>query len=176
MNFAKDRLVVQCGNYTSQHLNSEVRKIQAMKVIQSNGLYFVDGQGFTARDPKLATKIAPADVECRVKCARAFGLLAQVEDAPAQVSYGVVYIRKGDVNGVQINKQAPNARVGATDPSKRRFATEQEAITHGSRFNVRKARKGDQPGTAGHRGFFIVETNDPVNSAVNPATGLTNSL
>ena len=78
--------------------------------------------------------------------------------------------------GAVLNKLAPDANAGQVDPSKRRFATFDEAVMHGSRFAARRKDRKDSDGTAGHKGFFVVETNDAVNSAINWKTGLTNPL
>lgn len=139
----------------------------------TNGNYFVLGQGFTAPLVSAASLLSNEQVASALNV----GFTGTVEEV-ATKSFAVVYIRKGDANGTTLNKQAPNANLGQVDPSKRRFETRDEAIIHGSRFATRRARKSDPvgSGTAGHIGFYVIETNDPVNSAVNPATGLTNSL
>lgn len=131
----------------------------------SSGLYFVKGQGFTAKTQATASQLTAGEVDC----ARGLGYVGTTEAVPVRKSWGVCYVRATDLNGTAVK---PNKR----NPSERRFATKQEAVTHGSRFNVRRKRKGDSAGTANHVGFYVVETNDPVNAAINPQTGLTNSI
>lgn len=144
-------------------------------VLKNNqGQYFVDGRGFNGTKQD-ATRINEDQADCKIKCAAAFGVSAITEDVTK--SWAVVYIRKNDsVSLTSVNKLAPNAAAGQFDPSKRRFATDTEAKVHAGRFHARRAKRGDAPGTAGHIGAFVVETNDPVNSFVNFTTGLTNSL
>lgn len=146
-----------------------------MKLLRNIKGYFVDGLGFSGTQAN-ATRINEDDVPCIQKCAARMGHgETSVEDAPNR-SFAVTYIRKGDVKDGQLDKQAPNTALGQLDPSRRRFATFEEARVHGSRFHVRRHNRGDAPGSAGHVGFFITETNDPVNAKVNPETGLTNPL
>jgi hypothetical protein len=144
---------------------------------EPNGRFFVRGKGFVAQNKNEATQFQSAeDAAKAVGCAAEFGIQAHMEEV-LSISFGVVYIRRKDVtaNG-ELDKQKADRALNEQDPSRRRFATFEEARIHGSRFHVRRAKRGDAPGTAGHRGFYIVETNDPVNAAVNPATGLTNPV
>ncbi len=141
------------------------------------GLYFVVGAGFSG-SIKDATQVESCDVAGIQACAKNMGISPTfVGSAPVNKSFAVVYIRRNDVdaNG-KIVQHEPNAALGQRNPSRRRFATLAEAITHGSRFAERRANRGDKAGTAGHRGFYFVETNDPVNAEVNPVSGLTNSI
>jgi len=111
-----------------------------------------------------------------VACLKNVGIVGSVEELVT--SYAVVYIRKGEgerlLKGLGKNPANPNA--GQVDPSKRRFATRDEADQHGSRFRTRKANASDAEGSAGHEGFFVVETSDPVNAKINWKTGLTNPV
>jgi hypothetical protein len=142
-----------------------------LKQVGYPGYYFLKGKGFTASKAG-ASVLSEQDIACAAN----LGYTGVSEALP--VSFGVVYIRKGEgqrlLAGLGKNPANPNA--GQVDPSKRRFATRDEADTHGSRFRTRKANAGDAEGSAGHEGYFVVETNDPVNSAVNWKTGLTNSI
>ena len=141
----------------------------------ANGGYFVQGRGFVGAKAA-ATQLTDEVASNLLQSAAAFGLEASSEEV-ANRSFGVVYIRRKDVTAEGgVAKQPANRALNEVDPSKRRFGTMEEAITHGSRFHVRRAKKGDAPGSAGHRGFYVVETTDPVNAAVNPDTGLTNSI
>ncbi len=137
-----------------------------------NGKFFVKGQGFTACTKNTASVLSNGEIAC------AAGLGYNGTAVEAILSYAVVYIRKGE--GVKLlnggSKNTPDINKGQVDPSKRRFATEDEAWKHGTRARERRANQGDQKGTAGHEGFFVIETSDPVNSAVNWKSGLTNSL
>ncbi len=136
----------------------------------------VSGKGFTATKASDASKFSESEVECKLACAADLGYSVtkvEVQDS----SWGVTYIRKGYLGtDGKITQKAPDRNKGEIDPSKRRFATRKEAIQHGSRFAERRATKGDQPGTAGHIGFYVAETNDPVNAEINWTTGLTNAL
>lgn len=137
----------------------------------AKGLYFVNGSGFVG-----LKSTASALDESKVACLTGLGFTFKQEDA--YQSFGVVYIRKGEgvrlLNGLGKNPAQPG--LGQVDPSKRRFATRDEADQHGSRFRTRKANAGDAEGSAGHEGYFVVETTDPVNSTVNWKSGLTNSI
>lgn len=142
------------------------------------GLFYAEGSGFTAKTAAEATRLDAESAECNSACAKKMGFGQVTTEALADKSFGVVYIRKGDLDGQSLDKQAPNAALNQFDPSPRRFATFDEARIHGSRFHVRRADRGDarNSGTCSHRGFYIVDTTDPVNSSVNPATGLTNPI
>lgn len=141
----------------------------------ANGLYLVQGKGFIANKAG-ATRFDSAEASDKLVSASDVGIVANLEEVT--VSYSVVYIRRKDIkaDGVGLAKKMPDSSLNEIDPSKRRFATEDEAWQHGSRARERKANKNDAPGSAGHRGFYVVETTDPVNSAINWKTGLTNSL
>lgn len=146
--------------------------------IKYGSMFFVANKGAQAYNQKDATAYTQDEANKVIESLKLVGYQASaislVEVLP--VSHSVVYIRKGDTSGTQVYKQTPNANLGQTDPSSRRFATRNEAIAHGQRFHERVAKAGDKPGTAGHIGYFLIETNDPVNATVNPLTGKTNSL
>ncbi len=137
-----------------------------------NGRYFITGAGFTGTVEQ-ATKLNQG----AVTCATNLGFIGTAEEVKA-ASFAVVYIRKGEgarlLSG--LGKNTADANKGQVDPSKRRFATFDEAVQHGIRFSARRKAAGDKPGSAGHEGFFVVESFDAVNSAINWKTGLTNSL
>ncbi len=142
------------------------------KLKGANGLYFVQGAGWTG------TEATASILTCEnISCLAGVGFTGTKVEVKTR-SYGVVYIRKGEGQNLLAGKGkgSPNAALGQIDPSKRRFATSDEAWQHGSRAQERRAHRGDKPGTAGHEGFFVVETYDAVNSAVNWKSGLTNSL
>lgn len=133
----------------------------------ASGLYLVIGKGFVGTKAE-ASQFAADEVACQIKCAANYGVTAVAEALPQHKSFGVCYVRIGDRNAdgsIQPNK---------LNPSRRRFATFDEARIHGSRFHVRKARWQAAVGSAGHIGFYVIETTDPVNSVVNQKTGLTN--
>jgi hypothetical protein len=149
-------------------------------VIKNNkdGKFFVLGAGFTATEAKDATRFDDNDTLFNIEVGLgAGGFDFEAVDAP-QVSFSVVYIRKGEGKRLLAGqgKAKADGNKGQVDPSKRRFATIEEAIVHGSRFYTRRAKAGDEQGTAGHEGFFVVETNDPVNATINPLTQLTNTI
>lgn len=161
-----------CTIQQPQHSGNRVRRNKTMsKTILKNGagLYYVEGSGFTASSPSAATAMSSDQADCTIKCAAKFGTTGVVtESAPASVSYAVCYVRNAD-------RQADGSIVAnVNNPSRRRFASEAGARTHGARFHVRKARWGAAPGTAGHVGFYVIKTNDPVNAFINLKTGLTN--
>ncbi len=137
------------------------------------GRYFVLGSGFTASTKTSASKLT----EAQVIAARALGFEPSVTEN-VSVSFAVNYIRKGDVTWIRkgdvtwAGTVLPNVR----NPSKRRFATREEANQHGSRFAVRRAKGSNVDGSAGHVGFYVTESSDPVNASVNWSTGLTNKL
>ncbi len=144
---------------------------------KQSGLYFVQGKGFIARTQNEATRLCNETAVATQECAARFGQETSTIEEVANVSWAPVYIRGTDkvsLTGVTKNPAQPN--LGQVDPSKRRFATFKEAAIHAGRFYVRRARRTDakDSGTAGHVGAFVVETNDPVNSSVNPETGLSN--
>ncbi len=137
---------------------------QYLKGTQS-GKFFVLGAGFVARSTKEASVLTDA----QVTAARSLGFEPS-EVVKVASSFGVNYIREGDQNGD--GSIAANKR----NPSKRRFATKDEAIQHGSRFSERRKAAGDEAGTAGHIGFYVTPSCDAVNAAINWKTGKTNSL
>lgn len=142
-----------------------------------SGLFFVEGVGFFATKASEATTLCGDSADCTIACCAKLGITG-ISKVVASKSWAVVYIRQGE--GIKLlnggAKNAADANKGQVDPSKRRFATRDEAIQHGSRFDTRRKDRGDAPGTAGHEGFFVIETSDPVNAAVNWKTGLTNPL
>lgn len=141
------------------------------KLKGSNGLYFVEGSGWTGTEAK-----ASVLTDAQLSCLASLGFTGT--KVAAITSYAVVYIRKGE--GVKLlaghGKNPADANKGQVDPSRRRFATEDEAWQHGSRARERKANRGDKAGTAGHEGYFVIPTSDPVNSVINWKSGLTNPL
>lgn len=134
-------------------------------LLGSNGYWFVKGQGFTARTQKDASVVGNDDITCLTNLGFVF-----TAKAPLVVSFAVCYVRKDDLNA------NGTVRPNAKNPSRRRFATRDEAHQHGSRFAERKAQGSNVPGSAGHVGFYVIETNDPVNATINWKTGLTNPL
>lgn len=131
-----------------------------------SGLWFVLGAGFTAVAQKSASRMTQAQVDG----AKAAGFEPATAYEVKVTSYAVNYIREGDIDN------AGNVKPNTKNPSKRRFATRDEANQHGSRFGARKAAANAPEGSAGHIGYYVTETNDPVNASVNWKTGLTNSL
>ena len=99
-----------------------------------------------------------------------YGRFLRKEDQPSpaqakalrnqRYSFAVSYIRAKDlVAGGAINANKNN-------PSKRRFATVEEANQHGSRFTVIEE----------HLGFYVTRTNDRPTDWVNGKTGKTNPV
>lgn len=127
----------------------------------TNQRWFVQGSGFTASRREEASAIGCEQVN-------ALATLGFDITVSSSESFAVCYVRKEDLYD--------DGSVGDNDknPSPRRFATEDEARIHGSRFHVRKAKGSNVPGSAGHVGFYVIKTEDPVNAKVNPETGLTN--
>lgn len=134
-------------------------------LIGSNGYWFVKGDGFKAASQNDASIVTDADISCLTN----LGFVFKAK-APLVTSFAVCYVRKDDLNA------NGTVRPNAKNPSRRRFATRDEAHQHGSRFAVRKAKGSDVEGSAGHVGFYVIETNDPVNATINWKTGLTNPL
>lgn len=122
--------------------------------------------GFTAETACKASKLEEADLDRLDN----LGFDFEEQELQEHKSWAVCYVRHENLDG------SGNVIADRRNPSRRRFATKDEAIAHGSRFDKRVARKGDKPGTAGHCGFYVIQTNDPVNATVNPRTGLTNPL
>jgi hypothetical protein len=133
-----------------------------------NGLFLVSGKGFVASKQSGATKFSADDAKAAQECAANLGVSTSLVEVKVS-SYAVNYVRGINLKNGTVEKDERN-------PSKRRFATRDEAIQHGSRFAERRANAGDQPGTAGHIGFYVTETTDPVNAAINWKTGLTNPV
>jgi hypothetical protein len=131
----------------------------------ASGLFFVLGVGFIAADKNKASQLTNDQIAGAV--AAGFGPATKIE---VVVSYAVNYIRQTDLDANLVVK------ANAKNPSSRRFATRDEANQHGSRFNVRKAAKGAPEGSAGHIGYYVTESTDPVNAVINWKTGLTNPL
>lgn len=145
-----------------------------MKVVLKgvrNGLFFVEGSGFSASTIKTATQLCSGNAAETQACLKRAGLgESTVVNVPNDVSYAVNYVRLGDIRldgSVQRNDK---------NPSRRRFATRKETNQHASRFAVRKAKGSDVAGSAGHIGAYVIETTDPVNATINWATGLTNPI
>lgn len=145
----------------------------------SDGYFFVDGKGFHATSMKGATVLTNDQADCTIACSGKLGIVG-ITKVVAVTSFAVVYIRKdflvGSTDGVHGTQKQGDKNLNQVDPSKRRFATRDEALHHGARFPERRANRGDKAGTAGHIGYYVVETNDPVNSAVNWKSGLTNPV
>lgn len=148
-------------------MNNKTYKLQ-----DSNGRYFVSGEGFSATSAVAASAVDEGQIQCLVGLG--FEDFKKIEVIQ---SYAVCYVRRDDkvVNGVLVQVK-PDAAKNQIVPSKRRFATDDEAWQHGTNARTRKANRGDEPGSAGHKGFFVVETSDPVNAKVNWKSGLTNPL
>lgn len=137
---------------------------------KSSVLEYLNCAGFTTDISKAQVFENAAAAQAKIASAAQFGLTLVTVAAPVTKSWAVGYIRKGDLNTDRSIKSNTN------NPSRRRFATQKEAMQHGSRFDQRKAKGSRIPGSAGHIGYYLIETNDPVNASVNPATGLTNKL
>ena len=135
-----------------------------------NGLFLVSGKGFVASLQTNASAFDNVGAAQQVTCAGNMGISAISVRVPQVKSYAVNYIRTGDVN--KDGSISANRR----NPSKRRFATKDEAVQHGSRFGERRAKAGDKEGTAGHIGYWVNESFDAVNASINWKTGLTNSI
>ena len=137
----------------------------------SLGYFFVLGAGFSTSDLKKATGYEyNAAVSQKDNLNATMGIVSTLVEQPQTQSFGVNYVRKTDFDSN--GNVLPNAK----NPSKRRFKTFNEAWAHGQRAIYRKASAGAAEGSAGHVGFYVTETTDPVNAVVNPLTGLTNSL
>ena len=135
----------------------------------STGLYLIVGKGFVSSTQKGATEFSFNDAGQQATCAANMGIAAIYVTVPQVKSYAVNYVRTGDVNAdgsINANKR---------NPSKRRFATKDEAIQHGSRFSERRKLANDAEGTAGHVGFWVSESFDAVNAEINWKSGLTNA-
>lgn len=131
----------------------------------ASGLYFVLGKGFTASTLADASQLTNE----QVAAVRIAGFEPS-ETVAIVTSFACNYIRKGDHNAdgsISANKR---------NPSKRRFATKDEALQHGSRFSERRKKAGDAAGTAGHIGYYVTESTDPVNAVINWKSGLTNPV
>lgn len=142
-----------------------------MKVLKSASYpyrYFVHGKGFVASSPSEATQIADAEAAQQQECLQGAGLGAStVENAPGDPnikqnsdgsSWAVFYVRKNQI------RSDGSVIAHKNNPSKRRFATEAEAIHHASRFVK----------IEGHVGFWTQKRYEPVNAYVNQVTGKTN--
>lgn len=121
------------------------------------GRYFVKGSGFTATTRAGASQLTSAEVAA----ARSLGFEPSTTET-VRKSWAVNYIRPEDIVSGRVQANTNN-------PSARRFATKEEAVQHGTKFPTRSQ-------SAGHAGFYVTETNDPVNAAINWDTGLTNAI
>ena len=133
------------------------------------GLYLIEGKGFVSATQKGATEFHFDELCDPLNAAASLGFTTEHAEVPQVKSYAVNYVRTGDVNAdgsINANKR---------NPSKRRFATKDEAIQHGSHFSVRRKLANDAEGTAGHVGFWVSESFDAVNAEINWKTGLTNA-
>lgn len=140
--------------------------------IKNYGVAFVEGKGFPSfsYDSQHAVFATLAEAQTKLACLKSAGYSAAAIENPKVITFAVGYIRKSDLN--------PDGSVksNSKNPSRRRFATADERDQHGSRFAERKAKGSDVPGSAGHIGWYGIETTDPVNATINWKTGLTNSL
>lgn len=150
---------------------SERNKHMCKVIKNDSGLYYKTGCGFTANLDS-ASHLDEFGVENVLTSCEDLGITnLSVVDAPAptpKTSWAVCYIRGGDLN------DDGSIKLNTNNPSRRRFGSRCEAIVHGSRFAIRKAKGSTTAGSAGHVGFWVIETTDPVNAAINPETGLTN--
>lgn len=149
------------------------------KVIKNGeGKYFVHGSGFVGSESTATTFESCSDAQGTIKCLASVGItgVEVVNKAIEHKSFAVCYIREKDINanGGVTNKKLESG--WPSTPSPRRFASFGEAVVHGSRFQERRVNRDDKPGTCNHKGFYVIETKDPVNAKVNPATGLTNTI
>lgn len=128
--------------------------------------YYIQSKGFTGSKTQ-ATRLEYSEAQGVASCAKNMGHAGPVIEK-VSVSFAVNYIRPEnlDANG--------NVKPDARNPSRRRFATRQEAEKHASRFMERKKKNSTE--LAGHCGAYVTESTDEVNAYVNPDTGLTNSL
>lgn len=111
----------------------------------SSGRYFVLGRGFTASCKSEASQLTQAQVDGAI--AAGFEP-ATKELVVASKSFAVNYVRQKDLDG----RGGVNANT--RNPSKRRFATNAEAVGHGRRWTEKE----------GHLGFYVTQTTDKVNS------------
>lgn len=140
-----------------------------MKVIKNaSGSYFVQGKGFTAKSPLSATAYADKDVASAVDCIVNVGL-GPVTTEDVTIDPNIKQNADGSswaVYFVRAKQVRPDGSINThkLNPSKRRFATRDEAVHHGFRFmEIEK-----------HYGFWVQKTFDPVNAYVNRVTGKTN--
>ena len=113
--------------------------------LNSRGQYW-DGIQFAAACKASAAKLSYAQAEAIVRQASVYGATVLIEGAPRPKSWGVFYIRPQDiVNGA--------VRANFNNPSKHRFATEDEAHVHGARAKDRCKRGTDVK--LGHRGHYV---------------------
>ncbi len=148
------------------------KQVKQYKLKNESGKFFVLGSGFVGTESE-GSLLNEGNLTCAV------GLGFKGLTVEVTKSYAVVYIRAGDaVSLTGVSKKVGDLSKNQLDPSKRRFATFKEAAIHAGRFHTRRANRTDavNSGTAGHVGAFVVETTDPVNSYVNPGTGLTNTI
>jgi hypothetical protein len=129
-----------------------------------SGFWFVKGQGYIS-----SLEAASALTVNEIEAIRAAGF-EPFKAIEVVTSFAVSYVRVPDLN------DDGSIKDNVKNPSRRRFATRDEAIQHGSRFSVRKAKGSDVEGSAGHIGYYVIETSDPVNATINWKTGLTNAL
>lgn len=142
------------------------------KVIKNSaGRYFVAGRGFVGTVAEATSYPTLSQAQAKVEDLVGLGFApGTIENAPAPVdgsgaiqnrdgtSFACYFIRPKDLNAdgsVKSNKR---------NPSSRRFKTQSEAQHHASRMVA----------AFGHRGYYVVKTNDPVNAWINSANGLTN--
>ncbi len=148
-----------------------------MKVLRSNdytksyrGSYFVQGHGFTALEPAKATAFKDEEVAQTQECIASCGMGTSTAETIVVAadpnikqnadgsSFAVYYIRKNQV------RSDGSVVTHKNNPSKRRFATEDEANHHARRFVK----------IEGHVGFWLQKRAEAVNAYVNKVTGKTN--
>lgn len=135
-------------------------------IVQNGGTFYVQGKGFATLFKSTATQLTSAEADGVINCAKNMGQGGAIK-VQLNKSFAVFYIRPEDILGEGVR---PNSK----SPSSKRFATREEANTHGARFADRVKRGTDTP--VGHIGFYVKESTDAVNAYVNAETGLTNNL
>lgn len=135
-------------------------------IVQNGGAFYVQGKGFPTYIKAQATRLTSAEADGVVNAAKSMGVLFATK-SEVHSSFAVFYIRPEDILGEGV-------KANSKSPSSKRFATREEANTHGARFADRVKRGTDTP--VGHIGFYVKESTDAVNAYVNAETGLTNNL
>lgn len=136
----------------------------------TTGRYFITGRGMATSNPNEATKFTTvSSASNQIGCLNSAGLFYLTVEAVPVVDPNIVQNRDGSsyaVSFVRPSQLRSDGSVNAhkLNPSKRRFATYEEAVHHGSRFMVIEK----------HAGFYVTKRYEPVNSYVNKVTGKTN--